>query len=89
MSSAGSVSQWLELLKGGDQAAAQPLWERYFHRLVSLARAQLRGAPAQMVDEEDVAISAFASFCLEAEKGKYPGDGSEPSTLIPFTLPDV
>jgi DNA-directed RNA polymerase specialized sigma24 family protein len=72
MSAAGSVSQWLELLKEGDQAAAQPLWERYFQRLVSLARAQLRGAPAQMVDEEDVAISAFASFCLEAEKGKYP-----------------
>ena len=72
MSSTGSVSHWLELLKSGDQAAAQPLWERYFQRLVSLARTKLRDAPGRMADEEDVALSAFASFCHEAEHGKYP-----------------
>jgi DNA-directed RNA polymerase specialized sigma24 family protein len=72
MSSTGSVSHWLLLLKSGDHAAAQPLWERYFQRLVSLARAKLRDAPAQMADDEDVALSAFASFCQEAQRGKYP-----------------
>ncbi len=43
MPDAGSVSQWLLGLKGGDSVAAQKLWERYYHRLVSLARAKLRG----------------------------------------------
>jgi hypothetical protein len=36
--SSGSVTHWLGLLKAGDSAAAQPLWQRYFRRLVGLAR---------------------------------------------------
>ena len=42
MSSIGSVTQWLRMLQAGDQAAARPLWERYFRRLVGLARRKLR-----------------------------------------------
>jgi hypothetical protein len=38
MSSSGSVTHWLALLKAGDSAVAQPLRERRFYRLVSLAR---------------------------------------------------
>ena len=34
----GSVTHWLGDLRGGDLAAAQPIWERYFGRLVVLAR---------------------------------------------------
>ena len=34
MSSDGSVTVWLGALKAGDHAAAQPLWERYFRKLV-------------------------------------------------------
>ena len=45
MRSDGSVSKWIVLLKEGDRAAAQPLWETYFQRLVALAHAQLRNAP--------------------------------------------
>src|SRR5260370_12022242 len=37
MSSEGSVTRWVTALKGGDLAAAQPLWERYHRRLVALA----------------------------------------------------
>ena len=33
----GSITHWLGALKAGDLAAAQPLWERYFQRLVRLA----------------------------------------------------
>jgi DNA-directed RNA polymerase specialized sigma24 family protein len=62
----------LNLLKAGDSAAARPLWERYFRRLVGLARAKLRGAPRQAADEEDVALSAFDSFCRAAEEGRFP-----------------
>src|SRR5262245_39441729 len=72
MSSEQSVTQWLERLQAGDQAAAQPLWERYFHRLVGLARAKLQGAPRRAADEEDVALSAFDSFCRGAERGHFP-----------------
>src|SRR5947209_5676900 len=72
MTSDGSVSQWIARLKAGDQAAAQPLWAAYFQRLVALARAQLRNAPRRVADEEDVALSAFDSFCGRAERGRYP-----------------
>jgi hypothetical protein len=67
MSSEGSVTQWLGQLQAGDPAAVQPLWERYFQRLVGLARLKLRGAPRRAADEEDVALSAFDSFCRNAE----------------------
>jgi DNA-directed RNA polymerase specialized sigma24 family protein len=72
MSSRGSVSYWLERLKAGDAAAAQPLWECYFQRLVGLARQKLLGAPRRAADEEDVALSAFDSFCRRAEAGRFP-----------------
>ena len=68
----GSVSVWLEQLRGGDREAARPLWERYFGRLVAVARDRLRGARRAAADEEDVALSAFDSFCRAAEAGRFP-----------------
>jgi len=72
MSSEGSVSRWLVGLKAGDPDAAQKLWERYFRRLVGLARLKLQGAPRRAASEEDVALSAFASFCQGVEQGRFP-----------------
>jgi DNA-directed RNA polymerase specialized sigma24 family protein len=72
MSSDGSVTRWLGQLRTGDPAAAQQLWERYFRRLVGLARKKLQGAPRRAADEEDVALSAFDSFCRNAELGRFP-----------------
>jgi DNA-directed RNA polymerase specialized sigma24 family protein len=72
MTSDGSVSQWIGLLKDGDRDAAQPLWEAYFQRLVALARTRLRNAPRRVTDEEDIALSAFDSFCRRAEGGQFP-----------------
>lgn len=72
MATPGSVSGWIDLLKAGDSAAAQPLWERYFHRLVALARSKLPGVHRRAADEEDVALSAFDSFCRGAEAGRFP-----------------
>ena len=37
-----SVTNWLGALRRGNLDAAQPLWERYFARLVRLAKAGLR-----------------------------------------------
>jgi DNA-directed RNA polymerase specialized sigma24 family protein len=68
----GSVTDRLDRLKAGDRAAAQQLWEGYFQHLVRLARARLRAAPRRAADEEDVALSAFDSFCRGAEQGRFP-----------------
>ena len=72
MPSDGSVTRWIDRLPMGDGAAARQLWERYFHRLVSLAHKKLADAPRGMADEEDVALSAFDSFCRQAEQGRFP-----------------
>lgn len=64
----GSVSQWISRLKAGDRAAAGPLWQRYFSRLVGLARRRLQGMPDRAVDAEDIALSAMNSFCRRAEQ---------------------
>jgi DNA-directed RNA polymerase specialized sigma24 family protein len=72
MASEGSITGWIGQLKVGDPAAAQRLWERYFPRLVGLARKKLRGTRRQAADEEDVALSAFDSFCRGAENGHFP-----------------
>jgi DNA-directed RNA polymerase specialized sigma24 family protein len=71
MSPAGSITRWIGQLKGGDGAAAAPLWERYRHRLIGLARARLHGRPFLGADEEDVALSAFHSFCRGAQAGRF------------------
>lgn len=69
----GSISQLLVDLKAGNAQAAQPLWDRYFERLVRIARRKLadrrRGADQ---DEEDAALSAFDSFCAGAARGRFP-----------------
>jgi DNA-directed RNA polymerase specialized sigma24 family protein len=69
-----SITGWLGDLKEGDQAAAQPLWERYFSKLVVVARAKLRRLTRTTAgeDEEDAALSAFNSFCAGAARGRFP-----------------
>src|SRR5262249_13308720 len=72
MTSPGSVSLWIAQLKAGVPAAAQPLWEHYVRQLVARARRQLARLPRRAADEEDVALSAFASFCHAAKRGCFP-----------------
>ena len=72
MPTPGSVTAWIEQLKAGDASAAAPLWQGYFRRLVGLARQKLGAAPRRVADEEDVALSAFASFCRAAAQGRFP-----------------
>jgi DNA-directed RNA polymerase specialized sigma24 family protein len=67
-----SVSCWIVQLRQGNAAAAQRLWERYFHRLVGVARARLRETPRRAADEEDVALSAFDSLCRGLGQGRFP-----------------
>ncbi len=67
----GSVSQWLADLKCGNERAAAELWNRYFERLVNAARFHLH-KPRSIVDEEDVAACALASFFQRAREGRFP-----------------
>jgi DNA-directed RNA polymerase specialized sigma24 family protein len=71
MTQDGSVSRWLGPLQEGDPEAARHLWERYFVSLVQLARKRIK-LTTGLADEEDVALSAFNSFCRNAEGGRFP-----------------
>lgn len=68
-----SITTWVQQLREGDKdLPVQKLWERYFQRLVGLARVKLGNRPRRVADEEDVALSAFNSFCQGAVAGKFP-----------------
>jgi DNA-directed RNA polymerase specialized sigma24 family protein len=72
MTSEGSVTRLIPPLQAGDQAAAEELWERFFERLVVLARHRLRGVPACAGYEEDMALSALDTFIRRAGHGRFP-----------------
>jgi RNA polymerase sigma factor (sigma-70 family) len=87
-SASQTVTQWIRQLQAGDAAAAERLWQRYFAQMVKLARRKLEGAARIASDEEDVALSAFKSFCLGAQHGRYPkltDRGSLWSLLVAIT----
>ncbi len=66
------MTRWVTALKGGDAAAAQPLWERYHRQLVALARRKLDSSRRRAADEEDVVQSAFHSFFRGVAGGRFP-----------------
>jgi RNA polymerase sigma factor (sigma-70 family) len=72
MSSGASVTTWIGLLEMGQLDAAQRLWERYFQRLVNYSRGRLGGVNTRVEDEEDIAISAFSSFCEAVATKRIP-----------------
>jgi DNA-directed RNA polymerase specialized sigma24 family protein len=72
MPSEASDTRWLNLLQAGNRSAAQVLWDRYFRLLIVHARQRLGAAPRRAADEEDVALSAFDSFCRGVERGRFP-----------------
>lgn len=67
----GSISQAFQALQAGDDAAVGRLWERYFPRLLGLARKALTGRPQRVADAEDAVQSAFASFIRRAQQGMF------------------
>jgi RNA polymerase sigma factor (sigma-70 family) len=72
MLSVDPITLWIAKLKDGEDEVVPDLLERYFQRLVHLARARLRGRPGLAACDEDVALSAFKSLCLGAEAGRFP-----------------
>lgn len=72
MSKPTNVSQWIDLVKAGDSAAADQIWQHYFDKLVRRVRARLYGQNRAVSDEEDIVLSVFDSFYNAAEKGRFP-----------------
>jgi hypothetical protein len=70
--SEGSVTRCLHDFKARQDDAAQKLWERYFSQLVRLCQKKLGGHRRAIADEEDVALSAFDSFCQGVRRGQFP-----------------
>jgi DNA-directed RNA polymerase specialized sigma24 family protein len=71
MSPSDSITQYIRRLKDGDPQAAARLFDCYFEQMARLARRRLGGTPRRAADEEDVALSAFDSFCRGAERGLF------------------
>jgi DNA-directed RNA polymerase specialized sigma24 family protein len=67
-----SVTCWLDGAKAGEDRDIQRLWDRYFEKLVRLAGSRLPVHARRAYDEEDVALSAFQSFCEGIGQGQFP-----------------
>lgn len=68
----GSITRWVSELRDGHNSAASELWQRYYERLIVLARQKLRNVSKRMADEEDVVVDAFDSFCRGIQAGRFP-----------------
>ncbi len=66
------VTEWLRKLEAGHDLAAQRLWDVFFERLVRVAQERMRTNDRRVADAEDVALSAFASFCRGVENQRFP-----------------
>lgn len=70
--SPSSVTLSYEMLRKGDNAAAEQIWTRFFDRLVSVARREMQNSNRRVADEEDIASTVLASLCTQAERGQLP-----------------
>ena len=67
-----SIAPLIQGVKDGDEQAVQALWDRFFPQLCAIASRRLAGQRRADVDEEDLALSAFASFCGAAKIDRFP-----------------
>jgi RNA polymerase sigma-70 factor (ECF subfamily) len=61
----------LELLRAGDEAAAQQVFNAYVRSLLQLARSHLSQRMARRVDPEDIVQSVFRTFFSRAKEGRF------------------
>ncbi len=72
MTERGSISLWIDQLKAGDVDAAQPLWERFYCRLLGLVRRKLGDVPQRASDEEEVLAERIQQFFQRAQPSLFP-----------------
>ena len=71
--SGSSVTGFIDDFKQGHSSAFNEIWNRYFLRLVALARRRLQHERRLAgADEEDIALSAFKSFHRRTRRGDFP-----------------
>jgi RNA polymerase sigma factor (sigma-70 family) len=61
----------LERYRAGDDTAAEALFARYFERLTLLARSRLSARLARRTDPEDIVLSVYRSFFIDARAGRF------------------
>lgn len=66
-----SITELLHQLEAGDSLAAHQLWERARDKLIRTARRALKNLPRRVLDEEDVAITAFDAFLRGAQTNRF------------------
>ncbi len=71
------IRQWIDELQAGNPQAIEQLWRQYADRLQRAARRRLGDLPRRVFDEEDVAQSAFHSFCRGVMGGRFPALDSQ------------
>ena len=75
----------MELLRSGDQAAAELVFRKYGRRLIGLAAARLPAPVRAKEDEDDAVQSAFKSFFNRQKAGEFnPEDWDELGTLLMY-----
>ena len=62
---------WIDRLATGDEAAVSLFWERYFERLIRMAKKKFETLPRRAMDEEDVALSAMNSVLRGIQQGQF------------------
>jgi hypothetical protein len=67
-----SVTEWIALLKVGDQSVALPLWQRYFERLIRLASRKLAGLNPRVSDENDAVNEVFFGLLQGIQHSRFP-----------------
>lgn len=67
------VERW----QAGDEQAAAELYYRYVGQLIGLAQRRLSAKLAARLDAEDIVQSAFRSFFVRAQKGKFVFKGDD------------
>ncbi len=68
----GSVTRLIQELQAETPDAARALWERFFARMLALARRRLPAGARREADEEDVAVVAFTRFLRGVRQGRFP-----------------
>ena len=75
----------MDLLRSGDQAAAELVVKRFSRRLIGLAAARLPAPVRAKEDEDDAVQSAFKSFFNRQKKGEFePEDWDALGTLLMY-----
>jgi RNA polymerase sigma factor (sigma-70 family) len=68
---AGTSFVLLERYRDGDDTAAEAIFTRYFQRLTSLARSRLSPRLSRRTDPEDIVLSVYRSFFIDARAGRF------------------